>query len=161
MRICDMPLFQLSDMLRDKEISARELAADVLKRREEVGTDVGGYITVLQEKEILENAQKADDRIAAGNRKGKIDGIPYALKDNVCTKGILTTCSSKLLKNFVPVYNATVYEHLLNAGAVLVGKTDMDEFAMGSANENSALGYTRNPWDTKKWPAVLPAEAAL
>ncbi|MGI6348789.1 MAG: Asp-tRNA(Asn)/Glu-tRNA(Gln) amidotransferase subunit GatA [Eubacteriaceae bacterium] len=150
MRICDMPLFQLSDMLRDKEISASELAADVLKRREEVGTDVGGYITVLQEKEILENAQKADDRIAAGNRKGKIDGIPYALKDNVCTKGILTTCSSKLLKNFVPVYNATVYEHLLNAGAVLVGKADMDEFAMGSANENSALSYTRNPWDTKK-----------
>jgi aspartyl-tRNA(Asn)/glutamyl-tRNA(Gln) amidotransferase subunit A len=107
---------------------------------------------VLDENEILDKAKEADSRIANKTKKSKIDGIPYALKDNMCTKGIATTCASKILENFIPPYDCTVYEHLSNAGGVLIGKCDMDEFAMGSTTENSALGSTKNPWNINKEP---------
>lgn len=150
MKLCDMSIYELSEMLDKKEVSSAEISKDVICRINQVKDICGGYLTVLDEVAILDKAKEADNRISNNTRKSKIDGIPYALKDNMCTKGIATTCASKILENFIPPYDCTVYEHLSNAGGVLVGKCDMDEFAMGSTTENSALGCTKNPWDVSK-----------
>src|SRR5208283_3348703 len=99
----------------------------------------------------LQQAKKADERIAAGNTN-PLTGVPFLLKDNMATRGIKTTCSSKMLENFVPPYNATVVEKLHGAGAVMVGKANMDEYAMGSSTENSAFFTTHNPWDMSRVP---------
>jgi len=150
MRLCDKSIYELSKMLDNKQVSSVEIAKDVLSRIESLKDLCGGYLTLLDEGKIISEAEKADKRLSQNKKIGKIDGIPYALKDNICTKGIRTTCASKILQNFIPQYSAAVYEHLSSAGGVLIGKCDMDEFAMGSANENSALGDTRNPWDTSR-----------
>ncbi len=152
MKLCDMSLYDLNDMLEKKEVSAEEITVDVLKRINTVGIEVGGYITLQEEQTVLENAREADKRISENKRIGKIDGIPYALKDNMCTTGLRTTCASKILENFISPYNCAVYDYLENAGGVLIGKADMDEFAMGSSTENSALAVTRNPWNYNKVP---------
>lgn len=161
MKLCDMSIYDLNEMLEKKEVSAKEIAADVLKRISIVGDTVGGYISLNDENNILENAMKADKRIGENKRKSKIDGIPYALKDNMCTKDIRTTCASKILENFISPYNCAVYDYLDNAGGVLIGKADMDEFAMGSSTENSALAVTKNPWDLKKVPGGSSGGSAV
>jgi aspartyl-tRNA(Asn)/glutamyl-tRNA(Gln) amidotransferase subunit A len=122
----------------------------VLQRIREVDGRVRAYVTVTEEL-ALEQAREADERIAAGDA-GPLTGIPVAIKDVMCTRGVRTTCSSHILEDFVPPYDAHVVERLRSAGAVIVGKTNMDEFAMGSSTENSGFFPTHNPWDLERVP---------
>ncbi|MDD2202619.1 MAG: Asp-tRNA(Asn)/Glu-tRNA(Gln) amidotransferase subunit GatA [Firmicutes bacterium] len=157
MKLCDMTIHELAELLEAGEVSSKEITESVFERIDGVEESVGAYVTVLSD-EALEQADAADERIAHARKCGDfsgispLTGIPLALKDNICTKGIRTTCSSRMLEDFVPPYDATVVERLQGLGAVIVGKTNMDEFAMGSSTENSAFHITRNPWDLQRVP---------
>jgi len=137
-------------LLKSKQLSSIELTKAYLERIHQVEPKVHALVTVT-EGLALEQAQRADKLLATG-KATPLTGIPALIKDNMCTKGIRTTCSSRMLENFVPPYDATVIERLNQAGAVIIGKTNMDEFAMGSSTENSALFITRNPWDLSRVP---------
>jgi len=141
---------QLHEMLLRKEVTSREITESVLKRIEEVEGRVHAYVTRTPEL-ALEQAAAADARIQKGNA-GPLTGIPLAIKDVICTQGVRTTCGSHTLDNFIPPYDATVVEKLKAAGAVFLGKANMDEFAMGSSTENSSFGPTHNPWDLERIP---------
>jgi aspartyl-tRNA(Asn)/glutamyl-tRNA(Gln) amidotransferase subunit A len=136
---------ELSQELQNKKISSLELTEFYLKRIKELDKDLNCFIT-LTEEEALAAAKAADQKRAAG-QAGRLTGIPIAQKDIFCTKGIKTTCGSQMLHNFTSPYNATVVEKLNAAGTIMLGKTNMDEFAMGSSNENSHFGPVKNPWD--------------
>ena len=138
-------------MLVKKEISSTELTQDVLARIDEVEGDVNAYLTLTRE-QAMEQAAATDKKIAAGDDIGFIEGIPGAIKDNICTDGVKTTCASKILENFVPPYDATVMTKLKDQGLVMLGKTNMDEFAMGGSTENSAFYPTHNPWELGSVP---------
>jgi aspartyl-tRNA(Asn)/glutamyl-tRNA(Gln) amidotransferase subunit A len=142
---------ELSERIRNREVSAEETVSSVLGRIEKLDKKIGSYITVTAER-ALEEARRADRRLKEGGSLPPLAGIPMALKDNMCTQDIPTTCASKMLENFVPPYSALVYEKLQRAGSVLVGKTNLDEFAMGSSTENSAFKKTCNPWDQGRVP---------
>jgi aspartyl-tRNA(Asn)/glutamyl-tRNA(Gln) amidotransferase subunit A len=131
-------------MLRKGEISSREITESALKRIDEKEDIVNAFITVNR-KEALKAARLADDRFRKKEKVSPLNGIPIAIKDNLCTKGIRTTCGSKILDNYIPPYDATTVKKVLQSGAVLIGKTNMDEFAMGSSTETSAFGPARNP----------------
>lgn len=146
----DSSLKDIAAALRAKTVSAVELATDSLARIEAGNPKVNAFITVDKEG-ALAAARDADARLAAGSA-GPLTGIPMAHKDVFCTEGVLTTCGSKMLANFTSPYDAHVVTLLKQAGAVMVGKTNMDEFAMGSSNENSHFGPTRNPWNTDTVP---------
>ncbi|MEC8486347.1 MAG: Asp-tRNA(Asn)/Glu-tRNA(Gln) amidotransferase subunit GatA [Actinomycetota bacterium] len=133
------------------ESSAVEVVSQHLARSEEREEEVHAFNLVLRN-EALRSAERIDERIAAGEQVGPLAGVPIALKDNLCTRGIPTTCSSNILDGWRPPYDATVVSRLADAGAVFVGKTNLDEFAMGSSTENSAFGPTRNPLDTSRVP---------
>jgi aspartyl-tRNA(Asn)/glutamyl-tRNA(Gln) amidotransferase subunit A len=150
---------EASELLRKKEISSVELTSEYLERIDAVDSKVQALVTVTREK-ALEQAKKADETIAAG-KNGPLTGIPIIIKDNMCTQGVKTTCSSKILDNFIPPYNATVVEKLNAAGVVMVGKSNLDEFAMGSSTENSALFPTRNPWDVNRVPGGSSGGSAV
>ena len=137
-------------LLKTKQLSSVELTKTCLERIRQVEPKVHALVTITDEL-ALKQAQKADELIAAGDTN-PLTGIPVLIKDNICTKGIPTTCSSKMLENFVPPYDATVMERLSNGGAVVLGKTNMDEFAMGSSTENSAFFTTHNPWNLSRVP---------
>jgi aspartyl-tRNA(Asn)/glutamyl-tRNA(Gln) amidotransferase subunit A len=137
-------------LLKKKEISSVELTQAVLDRIHAVEDKVDAFITVA-EKNAVDQAKKADHKIAKG-RGSILTGIPVAIKDVICTHGIRTTCASKILENFIPPYDATVIQKIKDTGAVVIGKTNMDEFAMGSSNENSGFKKTRNPWDLSRVP---------
>ncbi|MBM4334154.1 MAG: Asp-tRNA(Asn)/Glu-tRNA(Gln) amidotransferase subunit GatA [Deltaproteobacteria bacterium] len=150
-----MELYQLSahklhEMLVNKEINSREVTESVLKRIEQVEDRIHAFITLTPEL-AMQQAALADAHIQKGNA-GPLTGIPLAIKDLICTRGVRTTCGSHILENFIPAYDATVIEKLKEAGAVIVGKANMDEFAMGSSTENSFFGPTRNPWDMERIP---------
>lgn len=134
--------------LAARKFSARELAQAHLDAIGRLNTALNAYITVLPEADVLASADAADARYAAGTA-GIMDGLPIGVKDLFCTKGVRTTAASKMLADFVPPYESTVTANLLNAGAVFLGKTNLDEFAMGSANINSAFGPATNPWKRK------------
>ena len=150
MELFSLGISELNKLLEERKISARDIHESVYKRIEAVESRIRAYITVTREK-ALEMTEEADKEIKAGNKK-ILSGIPIAIKDNMCTKGILTTCASKILSNFIPPYESTVTTKLLDSGYVLSGKTNMDEFAMGSSTENSGFHTTRNPWDIDRIP---------
>ena len=142
---------QIAAKVRAKEVSAREVTAAFIERIETVDPKVRAFITVTAH-EARAMADAVDAKIARGEDAGPLAGVPVAMKDNLCTTGVETTCASKMLLGFVPPYNATVVEKLAAAGATFVGKTNLDEFAMGSSTENSGLFPTHNPWDISKVP---------
>jgi len=137
-------------MLNRREIRSRDIVDSIFKRIDHTEEKITAYMTLTRDL-AYDQAEKADSVIKSG-RSGHLTGIPVAIKDNICTSGIRTTCSSKILDNFIPPYDATVITRLKDAGAVFVGKTNMDEFAMGSSTENSAYAITKNPWDTERIP---------
>ena len=150
MDICELSIHELHRSLETKRVSSVEATRALLARIEAVEPQIGSFITVTPE-QALADAAAADRRIAAG-QMDVLTGIPLALKDIFLTEGIRTTCGSRILGNFVPPYSATVYEKLKEQDVVLLGKLNQDEFAMGSSNESSAFGSTRNPWDTTRIP---------
>ena len=150
MNIYDLTILEAHQWLKDKKCSSVELTNAILQRIEAVDPHVRAYITVCKE-EALQAAKQADERIA----KGDIDfltGIPLSIKDLICTQGIKTTCASKMLENFIAPYDATVITKLKEKGAVIIGKVNLDEFAMGSTNEQSSFFPTHNPWNLDRIP---------
>jgi len=141
---------EASRLLIDKEISSVELTEAVLARIQKVDNDVKAYVTISEEF-AMQQAREADDLISSGDTF-PLTGVPFLLKDNMVTKGIRTTCSSRMLEDFVPPFDGAMSERMKRQGAVLLGKGNLDEFAMGSSNENSAFFTTRNPWDLSKVP---------
>ncbi len=150
MKLHELTIEKAHKLLRKKEISSQELTRAVLDRIEAVDEKVGAYITVA-DKMAMDQAELADKAITDGNIS-PLTGIPLAIKDVICTKNLRTTCASKILEDFVPPYDATVINKLKKAGAVIIGKLNMDEFAMGSSNENSGIKPTYNPWDLTRIP---------
>ena len=150
MKLHELTIEQAAALLKNKEISSVELTRAVLDRIAAVDGKVDAYLTVDTDG-ALAQARDADQRLADG-AADTLTGIPLGIKDLMCTKGLRTTCASKILENFIPPYDATVITHLKKAGAVLVGKLNMDEFAMGSTNEHSGFKVTRNPWNLDRIP---------
>ena len=146
----DLSVHEAHELLKAKKVTSIELIQACLDHVKKVEPKVRAIVTVTEEV-ALQTAREADERIAQGNIS-PLTGIPTLIKDNMCTRGIRTTCSSKMLENFIPPYNATVIEKLNAAGMVLIGKANMDEYAMGSSTENSALFTTHNPWDLTRVP---------
>ena len=151
MNITDMTAVQLSTAIKEGKTTAVEAAEAVLAQIEKEDKNYNCYVTVDREG-ALAQAGKVQAQIEAGTLTGPLAGVPVALKDNLCTEGLLTTCSSKILYNFVPTYTAEAVKNLTRAGAVILGKTNMDEFAMGSTTETSAYGPTRNPRNPEHVP---------
>ena len=142
---------KIHEMLVSKECSCTELTKSYLDEIEKADGELNAYVNVTGE-EALKTAEAVDRKIASGEEIGMLEGVPMTLKDNISTKGIETTCCSKILTGYKPIYNATVWETLAGENAVMLGKTNMDEFAMGSSNENSAFKNVKNPWDLNKVP---------
>ena len=143
-------IHEYAELLKQRELSSVELTKQYLARIEKADAQIGSYITVCPD-DALAAAGKADERIAKGEAT-LLTGIPVGIKDNICTEGITTTCASKMLYNFVPPYDATVTKRLKNEGAVILGKLNMDEFAMGSSTESSYFKKTKNPYDLTRVP---------
>jgi len=146
-----LTLKSASEKLKNDEITPSEIVDDCLGQIEKHDKDINAYLTVLFD-DAKKAAEESQARISSGKAKSAIDGLPIAIKDVICTKGVETTAASKILKGFIPPYDATVITKLKNAGAIIIGKTNCDEFAMGSSTENSAFGPTKNPWDTSRVP---------
>ena len=151
MDLLNLTAVELGKKIQSKETSAVEATSAVLAQIEKLDTTIHSYLTVDKEG-ALNRAKKVQEQIDAGTLQGPLAGVPVAIKDNMCTEGILTTCSSKILENFYPTYTAEAVLNLEKAGAIVIGKTNMDEFAMGSTTETSAYGITRNPWNTDHVP---------
>lgn len=159
MSLAQQTAVQLLAELAGRRVSSLELTQFYIARIKDKDPQVGAFLLV-DEEGALKQAQAIDDRRAAGKPIGLLGGLPLAVKDVLCTKGLKTTCASQMLANFVPPYDATVIAKLRAADAVIIGKTNMDEFAMGGSTENSALGKTRNPWDLARVPGGSSGGAA-
>lgn len=159
MELHTLPAHELRTLLEKREVSSVEIVKSLLERIEEVDAHLGSYLTVRADAAIAE-AEEADRRIAAGDRGGPLLGIPVSLGDNLSSEGIATTCASTMLEGYVPPFDATVVARLKRAGALILGKLNMDEFGLGSSNENSALKPARNPWDSGRVPGGSSGGAA-
>jgi aspartyl-tRNA(Asn)/glutamyl-tRNA(Gln) amidotransferase subunit A len=155
----DLTVAELSKVLRTRAVSSVELTRACLERIAQHQQALNAFITVVQDAALAE-AERADARLKAGEA-GALIGIPIAHKDLFCTRGQKTTCGSRMLANFVSPYDATVVQRLRAAGLVMLGKTNMDEFAMGSSNENSYFGPVRNPWDPSRVPGGSSGGSAV
>ena len=151
MSILDMTALELGRRIQSGDITAVQAAEASLARIKAMEPSIHAYVTVNEEK-TMEQAGKVQAEIEAGRLSGPLAGVPVAVKDNMCTEGMRTTCSSRILENFIPAYTAQAVANLEQAGAVILGKTNMDEFAMGSTTETSAFGVTRNPWNPEHAP---------
>ena len=151
MSILDMTAVELAAAIKNKEVTVKEATEAVLDQIEKSESTYHCYVTVDKEG-ALRKAEEVQKKIDAGELTGPLAGVPVAIKDNMCTEGLLTTCSSKILGNFVPTFSAEAVLNLQKAGAVIMGKTNMDEFAMGSTTETSAFGETKNPWNPEHVP---------
>ena len=152
MDIMSLTAVELGKKIRAGEVTAMEAAKAALDKIKEVDKTINSYVTVLDEDTVMTRAKEVQKQIEAGTLNGPLAGVPVAIKDNMCTEGILTTCSSKILCNFKPTFTAEAVGNLEKAGAIMIGKTNMDEFAMGSTTETSAYGITRNPHNTEHVP---------
>lgn len=160
MELFKQTISQLHKQLTDKQISATELTQSVLNRLEQTEPKVDAYLTVTKDLALVQ-AATVDKKIANGEAISSLAGIPMALKDLICTEGVRTTCASKMLENFVPPYDATVIKKLKAQNFVLLGKTNMDEFAMGASSETSAFKVSRNPWDLERVPGGSSGGSAV
>lgn len=151
MNITELTVHELKEKLEKKELTSYEITKAYIEKIEEKEKDVQAFVTTL-EKDALEKAEEIDKKIASGEIVEKLAGIPIGIKDNICTKGVKTTCSSKMLENFVAPYNATVMEKINSENLINLGKLNMDEFAMGGSTEHSYFHVTRNPWNLNKVP---------
>lgn len=159
MNIFDMTALEIGAKIKAGELTSVEATEQVLSAAEAGNEKINAYITVCRD-EALAQAEKVQKKIESGELLSPLAGVPFSIKDNICTKGVKTSCASKILGDFAPVYNATVMEKLSAAGAVTVGKLNMDEFAMGSTTETSYYGVTKNPWDLEKVPGGSSGGAA-
>ena len=144
MNLKELTAVEISELIKNKELTTVEVTQSYLNRIKDVDSRINSFITVDEEK-VMNRAKEVQQLIEEGKLSSAIAGVPMAVKDNICTEGLRTTCGSKILYNFVPTYTAQVVENLENAGAIIIGKTNMDEFAMGSTTETSAYGITHNP----------------
>lgn len=151
MSVFDHTVAELHQLLHKKELSVSDLAAESYKRIEQVDEKIQAFLT-LDKDRAVDTAKKFDDKLTTDEPKGLLFGMPIGLKDNIVTKGLRTTCASKILENFDPIYDATVVQKLQTAETVTIGKLNMDEFAMGSSTENSAFKKTKNPWNLEHVP---------
>ncbi|MBQ7199138.1 MAG: Asp-tRNA(Asn)/Glu-tRNA(Gln) amidotransferase subunit GatA, partial [Selenomonadaceae bacterium] len=151
MSLYEKTAHELHELLTTKKISAVELTENVFERIDEKESEIGAYLTLTRDL-AEQTARRVDEKISRGEKIFPLEGIPCAIKDNICTKGIKTTCASKILANFVPPYNATVIEKLSAQNPVVLGKANMDEFAMGGSTENSGFHVTKNPYDVERVP---------
>jgi len=159
MSLVELSATDLHRQLDARRLSSREITQAFLDQIAKVDPQIGAFLNVDPDRSLA-RAKEIDDRRASGKAVGLLSGLPVAIKDVICTKGWTTTCASKMLANFVPPYDATVVQKLHAADAVLIGKTNMDEFAMGGSTENSAFQKTRNPWDTERVPGGSSGGAA-
>lgn len=151
---------KLGRLFASGEVSATEIAKSVLDRIDAVDPELRAFITISSD-QALQQAHRLDQRRLAGEPVGPLAGVPIALKDNLCVDGVRTTCASKMLANYTAQYDATVVQRLKDAGAIIIGKTNMDEFAMGSSGESSAFGAASNPWDTSRIPGGSSSGSAV
>lgn len=152
MKITELTVHELASKLKNKEITREEIVKAYIDRIEEKENDVQAFITITDREKVIEQARKIEEEVKNGNITNELAGIPIGIKDNICTKGVKTTCASKMLENFVAPYDATVIEKLNNENLISLGKLNMDEFAMGSSTEYSYFKKTRNPWNLNKVP---------
>ena len=145
MSLMSLTALELGKKIQAKEVSAVEAAKEALGQIKKLDGSLNCFVTV-EEDSVLKKAEEVQKKIDAGELAGPLAGVPAAIKDNMCTEGVRTTCSSRMLENFVPTYTAEAVKNLEQAGVVVIGKTNMDEFAMGSTTETSYFGPTRNPW---------------
>ncbi|MCM8807330.1 MAG: Asp-tRNA(Asn)/Glu-tRNA(Gln) amidotransferase subunit GatA [candidate division WOR-3 bacterium] len=150
METLKLSIWQLRELYKKKEVKPSEVVMSLIEEIYKKDKEIHSYLYINEK--AIEQAKKVDEKIAKSENLRELEGIPISIKDNICTKGIPTTCASKILQNFIPPYDATVIERLKNAGAIIIGKTNMDEFAFGSSTENSAFGPTKNPFDLNRVP---------
>ena len=151
MSLYDLTLSEVAGKIRNKEVTIKEVLDDIYSRIEDVEPKVDAYITLTKDL-AYKRAEELQEKLNNGEDIGVLGGVPIAIKDNICTNGVKTTCASKMLENFTPIYDATVVKKLEEAGAIIVGKTNMDEFAMGSSTETSYFKKTKNPWNLNRVP---------
>ena len=152
MGLMELTAVELGKKIKAGEVTVKQAVEAVYTQIEKVEKDVNAYVTVLNKEEVLKKAEQVQKDIDSGKLDGPLAGVPVAIKDNMCTEGILTTCSSKILNNFKPAFSSEAVLNLEKAGAIIIGKTNMDEFAMGSTTETSAYGEIKNPWNLEHVP---------
>ncbi len=151
MEIYELTVEEIRERIISRDVSCQEVVTEIFKRIKSVEDRVNAYITLTEDRAI-KRAQEIDKKLSCNEKVGSMAGVPVAIKDNMCINGIPNTCGSKHLENFIPPYDATVIEKLYDADAIILGKTNMDEFAMGSSTEYSSFGVTKNPWDLERVP---------